>query len=117
MNNTHSMSRLPSQSLPCPLPPRAPTGHAGQPDLRELLEANLLAMHAILEEHQRTLETNLRALMGLRAELRSLADARAPWVKALAETRALLYVALREVITGHDPGATTAWARVSEHEV
>jgi hypothetical protein len=111
MNNTHSMSRQPK---PC-IPP--PPKNLGQLDLRQLLEANLQALHAILEEHQRTLDTNLRAVMGLRAELRDLADARAPWVKALAETRALLYVALREVITSNEAGDTVSWTRLSEAEM
>jgi hypothetical protein len=77
-------------------------------DLKDLLEANLVAIHAILEEHQRSLDTTVRAIAGLRAELRALGDARAPWVKALAETRALLYVALREIVAG-DAGETMMW--------
>lgn len=75
-------------------------------ELRELLETHLRAMQALLEEHQRTMDRSLRALGGSRAELRTqllpelraLADHRAPWVRALAETRALLFVALREVV-------------------
>jgi hypothetical protein len=111
MNNTHSMSRQPK---PC-IPP--PPSEVSKLDLRQLLEANLQALHAILEEHQRTLETNIRAVMGLRAELRDLADVRAPWVKALAETRALLYVALREMITSEEPSDTVSWTRLSEAEM
>jgi hypothetical protein len=75
-------------------------------DLRELLETNLVAMHALLEEQSRILDITVRALNGLRADLRAISDARAPWVKALADTRALLYVALREVVTGNDAGDT-----------
>ena len=75
-------------------------------DLRELLEANLHALDALAAEQRRTIEATLRAVDGmraeLRAELRAFGDARAPWVAALAETRALLYVALQEVIIGHD---------------
>ena len=75
-------------------------------ELRELLETYLLAMQALLEEHQRTLDLRLREVAHLRAELlgelRALGDHSAPWVKALAETRALLYVALREVIVGEN---------------
>ena len=75
-------------------------------ELRELLETNLLALQALLEEQQRILELRLRAVDGMRAELqaelRALTDARAPWVQALTETRALLYVALREVIIGNN---------------
>ncbi len=80
-------------------------------DLRDLLESNLVAMHAILEEHQRTLDVTVRAIAGLRAQVRSIADARAPWVKALAETRALLYVALREVVTSNEANDTMMWVR------
>ena len=75
-------------------------------ELRELLETHLLAMQALLEEHQRTLDRSLRTADGSRAEvlaeLRALADHGAPWVKAVAETRALLYVALSEVIVGNN---------------
>jgi hypothetical protein len=73
-------------------------------ELRELLESYLSAMEALLDEHRRTLLRGLRATGDARAELvaelRALADHRAPWVRALEETRALLYVALREVIVG-----------------
>ena len=73
-------------------------------ELRQLLETHLLAMQALLEEQQRTLDQTLREIdtvrADLQAELRALADARAPWVTAMAETRALLFVALRELIVG-----------------
>ncbi len=73
-------------------------------ELRDLLQSNLAALHALLEEHQRMLDAGLRAVDGiraeLRAELRAIGDSRAPWVKALADTRALLYVALSEIIIG-----------------
>ncbi|TMQ06078.1 MAG: hypothetical protein E6J91_38925 [Deltaproteobacteria bacterium] len=36
----------------------------------------------------------------LRRELRAIGGPHAPWVHALAETRALLFVALRELIVG-----------------
>ncbi|HEV7558294.1 MAG TPA: hypothetical protein VGO00_22650, partial [Kofleriaceae bacterium] len=46
----------------------------------------------------------VRAVDGMRAELhaelRALGDGHAPWVRALDETRALLYVALEELIVG-----------------
>ena len=107
MNNTHSMSREPQ-----------PTTFGGnvklnvaRADLRELLETNLVAMHALLEEHQRVLDITVRAIAGLRADVRTLTDARAPWVKALSETRALLFVALREVVTANDANDTMMWAR------
>ncbi|HEY0478078.1 MAG TPA: hypothetical protein VGD37_11185 [Kofleriaceae bacterium] len=72
--------------------------------LRDLLEANLQALQALHEEHRRMLDTSLRTVDGasteLRNELRAIRNDRAPWVKALAETRALLFVALRELIIG-----------------
>ena len=81
-------------------------------NVKKLLEANLAALMALLEEHQRTLDASLRAVDGmraeLRAELRALGDARAPWVKALSETRALLYVALREIVVGDQHGEAAA---------
>ena len=78
-------------------------------DLRELLEHNLVALHALLDEQQRALDVTVRHIAGLRMDIRALGDARAPWVKALAETRALLYVALREVVTANDANDTMMW--------
>jgi len=50
------------------------------------------------------LDTSLQAVegmcTGLRGELRAISSPRAPWVRALSETRALLFVALRELIVG-----------------
>ena len=73
-------------------------------ELRELLEANLAALHALLDEQHKSLADTLSAVEGMRSELRAeihaLGSARAPWVQALAETRALLYVALKELIVG-----------------
>jgi hypothetical protein len=73
-------------------------------ELRELLEANLQALRALHDEHQRMLTTSLQAIDGMCAELRSevhaLGSVRAPWVRAMTETRALLFVALRELIVG-----------------
>lgn len=81
--------------------PRAPTDLA---ELRELLEANLAALRSLHEEHQRAVRTSLQAIDGVCAELRSelhaVASVRAPWVRAMSETRALLFVALRELIAG-----------------
>jgi hypothetical protein len=72
--------------------------------LRDLLEANLQALRALHEEHQRMLTTSLRTIDGvcteLRSELRAIANVRAPWVRAMTETRALLFVALHELIVG-----------------
>jgi len=93
------------------LPPRTVTQAVALPkrrsehlELRELLEANLQALHALHAEHRRMIHTSLRATnaadLDLRNELRSIANARAPWVNAMEETRALLYVALRELIVG-----------------
>jgi hypothetical protein len=73
-------------------------------ELRDLLEANLQALHALHQEHRQMLELGLRTIDGaaveLRRSLRMIGDARAPWVKALSESRALLFVALRELIIG-----------------
>jgi len=91
-------NRPPTRSVP--IPQTRPEAS----ELREMLEAYLLAMQALLDEHRRMLKRSLLAVDGpqpdLLAELRALGDHRAPWVSALAETRALLYVALREVIVG-----------------
>ncbi|HEX3764025.1 MAG TPA: hypothetical protein VHW23_35260 [Kofleriaceae bacterium] len=49
------------------------------------------------------LELNLRTIdsaSDLRRELRAIVSPRAPWVRALSESRALLFVALRELIVG-----------------
>lgn len=86
-------------------------------ELRDLLEANLGALHALLDEQRRMIADTVRAVDGmraeLRAELRALGDGHAPWVKALDETRALLYVALKELIIGQanvetNPGVMSA---------
>ncbi len=94
--------RLGTQPLTRTVP--LPETRVAANELRELLETYLSAMEALLDEHRRTLLRGLRVTGDARAEilaeLRALADHRAPWVKALEETRALLYVALREVIVG-----------------
>jgi hypothetical protein len=106
-NPTTTSSRTPrpvrrtvTQAIP------VPQTRAESHELRELLESNLHAMQALLEEHQRTIERCIRTVDALgtevRTELRALADNRAPWVQAVAETRALLYVALREIIVGNN---------------
>ena len=81
-----------------------PVSRAETLELRDLLEANLHALQAVQDEHRRMLEMSLRtidsAATELRSDLRAITSTRAPWVKALAETRALLFVALREVIVG-----------------
>lgn len=73
-------------------------------ELHELLEANLQALRALHDEHHRMLQTSLQAIDGicteLRSELRAIGNARAPWVRAMSETRALLFVALRELVSG-----------------
>lgn len=75
-------------------------------ELRDLLEANLQALQALHDEHRRMLNLSLRTLgesAELRAELHAMRSDRAPWVRALSESRALLFVALRELIVGaHD---------------
>lgn len=81
-----------------------PVTRAETLELRDLLEANLHALQAVQEEHRRMLELSLRtidsAAAELRSELRAITSPRAPWVHALSESRALLFVALRELIVG-----------------
>ena len=84
-------------------PVAPPATRAESLELRDLLEANLQALHALHEEHRRMLELNLRTIdraSSLRRELRAIGGPQAPWVRALSETRALLFVALRELIVG-----------------
>jgi hypothetical protein len=84
-------------------PVALPATRAEALELRDLLEANLQALRALHDEHRRMLELNLRTIDSpseLRRELRAITSPRAPWVKALSETRALLFVALRELIIG-----------------
>ena len=113
MNNTQATSGRSSTSSCHPGPglrPRAVTRPISLPatraealELRDLLEANLQALRALHDEHRRMLELNLRtvdSVSELRRELRAIGSPRAPWVKALSETRALLFVALRELIVG-----------------
>jgi hypothetical protein len=115
MNNTHATPGRSSTSSSHPGPgPRSrsvsrpislPATRVEALALRDLLEANLQALQALHEEHRRMLELNLRTIDSaseLRRELRSIGSPRAPWVKALSETRALLFVALRELIIGTD---------------
>ena len=84
-------------------PVALPATRAETLELRSLLEANLSALQALHEEHRRMLDVSLRtfgASSDLRSELRAIRSDRAPWVMALTETRALLFVALREIIVG-----------------
>ena len=110
MNNTQATSDRPSTRSRHPRP-RTVTRSVALPntccetlELRDLLEANLQALQALHDEHRRMLDTSLQSLDGicthLRSELRAIGSARAPWVRALSETRALLFVALRELIVG-----------------
>ncbi len=111
MTHTQATSGRPSTSSSHPRP-RTVTRPVSVPatrvealELRDLLEANLQALQALHEEHRRMLELNLRTIDSaseLRRELRAIGSPRAPWVKALSETRALLFVALRELIIGAD---------------
>lgn len=110
MNHTQAMSerssnrsrpaRTRAATRPVPVPKTRPESH----ELRDLLEANLQALHALHDEHRRMLEASLQTLdgmcAGLRGELRAITNPGAPWVRALSETRALLFVALRELIVG-----------------
>ena len=110
MNNTQATSDRPS-NRPRQSRPRTATRPVAIPatrretlELRDLLEANLQALHALHDEHRRMLDESLQALdgmcTGLRGELRAISSPRAPWVRALSESRALLFVALRELIVG-----------------
>jgi hypothetical protein len=110
MNNSQASAGRPSNPARHPRP-RTVTKSVALPqtrsetlELRDLLEANLQALHALHEEHRRMLDTTLRTIDGacteLRSEIHAIASTRAPWVSALSETRALLYVALRELIVG-----------------
>ena len=79
--------------------------------LHDLLESNLRALHALHQEHRRMLGASLRAAKDLPGELhdelRAIGNAGAPWVQALSETRALLYVALRELVVGANEAEQT----------
>ena len=110
MTNSQATSDRPSTASRLPRP-RTVTKSAALPasrpqtlELRDLLEANLHALRALHEEHQRMLSTSLRTIDGvcteLRSELRAIGNIRAPWVRAMSETRALLFIALRELIVG-----------------
>jgi hypothetical protein len=110
MTNTQATSDRRSNSSRHPRP-RTTTRSVALPrtrhqalELRDLLEANLTALQALHEEHRRMLDTSLRSIdgmcTGVRGELRAISNTRAPWVRALSETRALLFVALRELIVG-----------------
>jgi hypothetical protein len=109
MTNSQATSDRPSSSRHAR--PRTATRPVALPasrpetlELRDLLEANLHALRALHEEHQRMLHDSLRAIDGvcseLRSELHAIGSAKAPWVRAMSETRALLFVALRELIVG-----------------
>jgi hypothetical protein len=110
MNNTQATSDRPATGSR-PVRHRTATRPVAVPstrhealELRDLLEANLQALHALHDEHRRMVDASLHTLdgmcTGLRGELRAIANPRAPWVRALSETRALLFVALRELIVG-----------------
>lgn len=89
----------------------APANRRETQELRELLEANLNALDTLHQEHRRMLETSVKTISGLanglRDELRAIGSVQAPWVRALAQTRALLFVALRELaLSAHDAERT-----------
>ena len=124
MANTQASTRTSSRPRNRPTTRSVPTpqSRTESNELRELLESYLRAMQALLEEHQRTLDWSARTTEGTRAELlaelRALGDHDAPWVNALAETRALLYVALREIILGNsDAAATIEFPAMPEIEI
>lgn len=110
MTNSQATTDRPSTSARHPRPRTAtkpvalPRTRTANLELRDLLEANLQALHALHEEHRRMLDGSLKAINGicgdLHSELRAIGNVRAPWVRALSETRALLFVAMRELIVG-----------------
>jgi hypothetical protein len=110
MTNSHSSADGSSASSRHPRPRPAskpialPQTRREIHELRDLLEANLQALKALHIEHRGMLEISLRTIDAsateLRHELRAIGSANAPWVAALAESRALLFVALRELIVG-----------------
>ena len=124
MNNTQATSDRPSTRSRQPRqrtatrPVALPTSRRETLELRDLLEANLEALHALHDEHRRMLDTSLQTLdgmcTGLRGELRAISNPRAPWVRALSETRALLFVALRELIVGAHEAELSA--HLPQHE-
>lgn len=107
MNNTQATAgrTRPSRPRTATRPVALPATRAETLELRDLLEANLHALEAVQEEHRRMLELSLRSIDSvaseLRGDLRAITSPRAPWVRAMAESRALLFVALRELIAGH----------------
>jgi len=124
MANTQASTRASSRPRNRPITTSVPVPETRteENELREMLETYLVAMEALLEEHRRTLDRSLQAAGKTRAdvvaELRSLADHRAPWVKALAETRALLYVALQELIVGdNDAGLSLTMVAAPKIEI
>ncbi|HEY0189681.1 MAG TPA: hypothetical protein VGC42_01070 [Kofleriaceae bacterium] len=105
MTNSQIGSCSPHPRLPiAPAMARSNKTRVDPLELQDLLEANLQALRALHDEHQRMLRTSLQAIDGicteLRSELRAIGSARAPWVRAMSETRALLFVALRELVAG-----------------
>jgi hypothetical protein len=118
--STTSRNSAPRRSRPVTQSVPLPRTRTERIELRELLESNLLALQALLEEHQRLLEARLRTMdvlrTELRAELRALGSPTAPWVQALSETRALLYVALREVIVGNNEAGVSMPLAMQEPE-
>jgi hypothetical protein len=95
----HSQARIVASSLP---PRPRPAAPVPDPALRDLLEANLQALRALHTEHRQMIHAVLRVIdadqTALRDALLAIGSRRAPWVQAMEETRALLFVALREVI-------------------
>ncbi|HET9625644.1 MAG TPA: hypothetical protein VFP84_29970 [Kofleriaceae bacterium] len=89
---------------PAPVAPAAPPSRREALELRDLLEANLQALRALHREHRQMIHASLRALDGEPRDLRdavlAIGSRGAPWVQAMEQTRALLFVALRELIVG-----------------
>jgi hypothetical protein len=114
MNNTQVTSgrSVPSARLPRPRPAAQPASLPRALELRELLESHLQALRTLQDEHRQMLEHSLRTLDASAAavsrDLRAICSARAPWIAALSESRALLYVALRELIVDAEAETTLA---------
>jgi hypothetical protein len=111
----HAQAMIVAASLPprpAPVQPRRPA--AATPALpgprsetlalRDLLEAHLQALRSLHREHRRMIHASLRIVEGahddVRDAVRAVGSRAAPWVQAIDETRALLFVALRELIVG-----------------
>lgn len=120
MNNTQVTSgRQPhSARLSQPRSAARPAPGVDVRGLSELLESHLQALQTLEHEHRQMVALTLRMFdataTALRNDLQAIGNAQAPWVQALGESRALLYVALRELIVGAQAEHT---ATIAPHEL